>query len=350
MNRLLRAAIVIAIQLGVSFVVLEVAGRALDPLGISYYPETARFYDDLELGGPLGYRLPARMRGDYWGTSVETNFLGMRDREVGAKTPGEYRVMLLGDSVIFSLGVEYEDSIPYRLEQLLNETAPPGRHYRVLNMGVPSYNTEQELTQLETVGLGLQPDAVALMFVPNDLEKKMWVYERRGNPVANLAQRSYAASLLFVLARQVGGLLRSSATVNVDEPIAEARAGSDASGAVPAAADVESGRGVRWRAVDTALTRMADLLRSRGIPFLVVSRGEVDDAHLRVLRTLSAQRGFGFDVLDAEADPHRAADPGSLIISATNSHCNARGCEAIARSLQRLLQAHGLVPTAPADL
>ncbi len=329
MRTFVRFLLTAGIQALIACALLEVIGRVLDPLGISYYPETARFYDDLVMEEPIGYRLPENMRARYWGTAVDTNSLGMRDREVGPKAPEEFRVMLLGDSVIFSLGVEYADSIPWQLEQMLNAGTAPGRRYRVLNMGVPSYNTEQELIQLESLGLGLQPDAVLLMFVPNDLEKKKWVYEKRSSPLADLAQRSYAASLLFVAARQVGRLLGSS------------RGASDAPSAAPA-------RNPRWQAIDTALTGITTTLRERGIPFMVVSRGADDDPHLAVLRELAVSRDFRFDVLDAQADPNRTPeDPASLIISATNSHCNPHGCAAIARSLGRLLEAGGLLQGAP---
>ena len=43
--------------------------------------------------------------------------------------------MMLGDSVVFSLGVEYEDSIPYHLERLLNDTHTGSRRYRTLEHG-----------------------------------------------------------------------------------------------------------------------------------------------------------------------------------------------------------------------
>lgn len=330
MKRFSRLLLTIAIQAVVVLALLEVAGRVLDPLGISYYPETARFYDDLVLEEPIGYRLPPDMRGRYWGTAVDTNALGLRDREITPKAPGEHRIMLLGDSVIFSLGVEYEDSIPFRLEQQLNALAPPGRRYRVLNMGVPSYNTEQERIQLETLGLSLEPDAVLLMFVPNDLEKKMWVYEARANPVANLAQRSYAASLLFVAARQAGRLLRAPR----DEAPGEAGAPR---------------RHPRWPATEAALGGIAGALAARDIPFLLVSRGAEEDSHLAELRAIAARAGLRFDVIDAEADPNRVerSQAAGLLVSATNSHCNPRGCEAIARSLARLLAANGMLGEAP---
>jgi hypothetical protein len=53
--------------------------------------------------------------------------------------------MLIGHSVVLSLGFEYEESVPAQLERLLNKQAAPGTRYRTLNMGVPSYNAEQEL-------------------------------------------------------------------------------------------------------------------------------------------------------------------------------------------------------------
>jgi hypothetical protein len=34
------------------------------------------------------------------------------------------------------------------------------------------------------------------MFSSNDVEPKMWVFERRDSPLVNLAQRSYALSLV----------------------------------------------------------------------------------------------------------------------------------------------------------
>ena len=35
--------------------------------------------------------------------------LGLRDREVGEKVPGEFRILMMGDSVPFGIGVRYED-------------------------------------------------------------------------------------------------------------------------------------------------------------------------------------------------------------------------------------------------
>jgi hypothetical protein len=79
--------------------------------------------------------------------------------------------------------------------------------YRVLKMGVASYNTEQDLIQLETLGLSLNPRVIALMFSSNDLEQKMWVIARRGSPLVYLGQRSYTVSIVAVMYWELRQLL-----------------------------------------------------------------------------------------------------------------------------------------------
>ncbi len=81
--------------------------RLLNPMGISYYPETARLLDELIIEEPIGYRLPPGLEGRYHGVDVRINALGMRDRPVmPEKEPGEFRILVMGDSVIFSIGVD----------------------------------------------------------------------------------------------------------------------------------------------------------------------------------------------------------------------------------------------------
>jgi hypothetical protein len=319
-----RALALVCSQLALLGLLLEGLGRAIDPLGVSYYPETARFFDRMILEEPLGYRLPPDLDERFWGVAVRTNSLGLRERELPAVKPhGEVRVMLLGDSVVFSLGVEYEDSIPAQLERALNEQAPAGTRYRTLNMGVPSYNTEQQLAQLESLGLGLAPDAVALFFATNDIEPKLWVFERRRSRLADCAQRSYAASIAAVLFQR----LRSQRG-ETDPRVRYA--------------SFEPGN-PRWEAVAAALRRIAELLRGRDIPFLVVAPGPDDAPHLQLLRGVGSAAGFAVEQLDGASDPRWAAEPARFVNSATDRHCNALGCRIIAEKLAQLLRRDALL-------
>lgn len=322
-----RLLLIVAVQCLIVFGLLECAGRIADPIGISYYPETARFLDRLILEEPIGYRLPPGLHERFHGADVIVNSLGMRDREVApTKPPGEVRVLLMGDSVPFGIGVAYEDSIPFQLENVLNAAAPPGRTYRVLNMGVPSYNTEQELVQLQTLGMSLEPDAAVLLFSANDIEPKMWVYAKRKSPLSDLAQRSYAACLLFVGYRSAREVL-GNASPRINE-----------GGFVKTHP--------RWIAIEDSMIAIADLLRTRDAPLLVMSgRGGADDASFALLQAAAKRGGFWLDVLDKNRDPRfDPKDPDRFSNSRTDRHCNPLGCSVMANVVAQAMEAMMCAP------
>ena len=309
--------LVAAITLGA----LEVVCRLLDPLGISYYPETARWLDTLDvLPGRAGYRNHPGTSGEYFGAPVHINSLGLRGAEIPTKAPGEFRILLMGDSFPFGIGVPVDQAFPAVLEKLLQKDAPAGRRVRVINMGVVSYNTDQELRQLEELGLSLQPDAVVLSYAVNDVESVLWVLDKRANPVTDLVQRSYAGSLLAILARNLKNAVTGSSTLNL--------------GAYSASSP-------GWQAVDRSMTKMNGLCRQAGIPFVVFHIFE-DVAPLRALLTQLGKRE-GFPVLEIfpSAHPRYASrDPQSLVNSPMDSHPNAEGNVMWAELLQGALRGH----------
>ena len=104
-----------------------------------------------------------------WGEELRTNDLGFRDAadSIGPKAPGEYRVVVLGDSFTVAAGVPFKDTFTQRLQR-------PG--YRVLNLAVGGYNIVQSALVLEEVGLALEPDLLLVALFPdNDFE--MLTYE-----------------------------------------------------------------------------------------------------------------------------------------------------------------------------
>lgn len=105
---------------------------------------------------------------------IQTNSHGFRDDPFEPKTAGTFRILALGDSFGFGHGVEVDEAYPEILEGLLVE---PGRSVEVFNLGVPGYNTRQELAQLRQIGASLEPDLVLLgCYLGNDLSGNL---ERR---------------------------------------------------------------------------------------------------------------------------------------------------------------------------
>ncbi len=85
------------------------------------------------------------------------------------KSSGVTRIMFLGDSVTFGFGVDVDDVVTSKLQALLRKQ---GREAEVINAGVPSYNTGQEIAFLESQGIRYNPDWVILGFYWNDVSEK----------------------------------------------------------------------------------------------------------------------------------------------------------------------------------
>lgn len=108
---------------------------------------------------------------EYHGELVEINHAGYRDRDWPDRPdPGTVGVLLLGDSTLFGLGVNREETIAARLEAHLLARRP-GTAYRVYNAGVPGYGPRQELVVLRRLADRLQPRACVVYFYDgNDLD------------------------------------------------------------------------------------------------------------------------------------------------------------------------------------
>lgn len=97
-----------------------------------------------------------------------TNMLGFRGRDYPEIKPaGTYRIVMLGDSITFGNSVTESQTFSSILERKLNSGGNL-LHYEVINLGISGYNTRQELTTLQEVGLSLSPDLVLLNICLND--------------------------------------------------------------------------------------------------------------------------------------------------------------------------------------
>jgi len=100
------------------------------------------------------------------GVEMSINDLGLRGPEVARKKPaGTLRLLGLGDSFTFGVGVRDEHTFLRRLEGRLGKEQP----LEILNAGTQGYNTRDQQVTLEHRWLELEPDLVLVTFYLNDI-------------------------------------------------------------------------------------------------------------------------------------------------------------------------------------
>jgi len=72
-------------------------------------------------------------------------------------------IAVLGDSITFGYGVENEETLPAKLEELIPE-------YHFINTGVPGYFLNQEVALYNKITRKMDPEALILVFYWNDLD------------------------------------------------------------------------------------------------------------------------------------------------------------------------------------
>jgi len=176
--------------------------------------------------------------------------------------------------------------------------------------------------------MSLKPDIVVLFFVTNDIEQKMWVFEKRASIVADMAQRSYAASLLYILQKQLIGEFTSGVK----------RSGVSVSHYLP--------DDPQWLTVDRSLTKMNQLCQSKGIPFVVFlpQVAELVEPALPLLTKVAKREGIPILKSSPFNDPRWSKeDPMRYRNSTVDAHPNPEGNLLYARTTYEHLVRQGIV-------
>jgi len=150
---------------------------------------------------------PQRLFDPGFSISVKINSSGYRDEEVkNPKPSNSYRILAIGDSFTWGLGVEAEDSWVEQLQSMLNDSRIRNpvfqdKRIEIINTGVGSWNTEVEYAFLKNKGIKLEPDAVILGFLSNDFragntdfkidERGFLTTESEGNTLLHLQSLLY---------------------------------------------------------------------------------------------------------------------------------------------------------------
>lgn len=152
---------------------LELVTRAVEiATGNTLQARKLRLNDCFETDPYLNYRLKKNFSGmcilDEFRYRTFTNDIHMRDsrlKEHGiAAGAAKWKVLALGDSFTFGIGVEFEDTFMAITERELRKTF-------VMNADVPGYNIYQYLEHVRHYALKLNPDLVLVnVFPPNDMD------------------------------------------------------------------------------------------------------------------------------------------------------------------------------------
>ena len=150
----------------VALLMAEVAVRFLRP-GFPGFniPQT-----DHRASAGLGFEMIPSQQAYTYAETVTINSAGFRGPEYTNKKPSNtIRIVCLGDSLTFGVGVDDAGCYPRQLESILNERIGEPWRIEVINAGVQRYYTYQEIDQFRRYGDAWRPDFVVIGVYPNDL-------------------------------------------------------------------------------------------------------------------------------------------------------------------------------------
>ncbi len=199
----------------VSLVLLEFAARFI--LKQPYYAFPQGYF---VRNNDYGYALAANFKGRYsqpeFSISIDTNAMAMRDGDHSAD-PAGFRLLGIGDSLAFGVGVELEETYLSLLEKMLSFAKG---NIRVIKAGVPGYSTYNEMKFLERECGRLRPDMVLVQFWWDDLGCERLTYlEDAGFLVSNKIKGNIQFRLFLNRHLRSYALLRRLFTLMLKRPL-----------------------------------------------------------------------------------------------------------------------------------
>lgn len=107
-----------------------------------------------------------------YGINLTINSKGLRDREYAyAKPRGVHRILCLGDSFTCGYGVQADETYPKVLERLFGAAIGLDARWEVINAGVGSTATANQVAYYNVEGCKYEPDVVIVGFCQNDFHE-----------------------------------------------------------------------------------------------------------------------------------------------------------------------------------
>ena len=156
----------LALMLEVGFRVAGIRPAELVPADVLLSPWWVRYPGPGETLSYVGW-LPLNVK--EFETQVTFNASGWRDRDHRPRDPGEYRIVVIGDSYVEAKEVPLEDTFHKRLERsLAARCRERGGKLNVLALGRGGSGTVDHLRWLRREVAALQPDLMVLSFFPGN--------------------------------------------------------------------------------------------------------------------------------------------------------------------------------------
>lgn len=297
----------------------------------------------------IGWKLPpgteirsAPSHGDFEIT-YRANRLGFRAgpwddalaADASAGDPGARRIVFLGDSFTFGVGVEPEETLVHRVGRAL-----PGAV--ALNFGMSGFGIDQMWLTLRHYAAPTEPDLVVLSFVLDDLDRTMAAYRLRDTLEfrRSRGEIGWVPKPAFSIGDD-GRLVRLDASHRPPAPLRFLRRHSRILEGWTQVVDRLGERfpiGERWRLNRRIFREIRDEARRLGAPLLVVylpARGLAERETPLFEREFQA---LGIPYLDLRA--RLPADPAALYFE-HDAHFNAAGHAFAARHILRTLEELG---------
>jgi len=269
-----------------------------------------------------------------WGQPVRTNALGFRERDFAMPKPsGVYRVMVVGDSLTFGVGLAPHERYTERAEALLRQRFLQ-HDIEVLNFGVSGASFVDYRDTLQRLAAMVEPDLIVIGYCLNDPQPH-W----QGFSVERQRLETRLAPLLSALAAY--GRLAPHTARRANEALWHVL---EATGRVPRWPDgldrVYDPRSPEWDEFTGALRAVAQLAADRHLPapiFLVLNQGSSteqptfyshpDPLLQRMLgwyrQAADAARAAGFLTVDVAAEHAAQLDGHILAINVIDAHPSA---------------------------
>lgn len=317
--------------------------------------------------------LPVKLKPNYsgrlWDIPFSTNRYGFRDEEDFPAIPEdrEFRILSMGDSIGFGLGIEAEKHYTKVAQRRLNHPGSEKR-YRIVNAGGQGYSPSGYFVYLRHEGLSLHPDMVIVETeLCNDVTDEAllrWRSEGQdalptavtggryligwdGNLLGTYSVGGYFYERTYtytVFIRRLLNLLNriSPSSPMADQPAARAYYSLGFDHYLLDQQRIESG----WERLFGALESTKTLLEANGIPFLVLlmpSRYQFEDPSSEWTRFANSLMEKANSMADRRMIPYlnltqEVGKRGGAQLYFDFAHLTEQGNEVVGEAVARLLK------------